>query len=150
MNSATDSHTANKPFRYPMQEAEIRRIAEAYFGNPKYADWCEQAIRKAFREAARSEIDAQEIRKKAILDCANMVMGRLAGRQEGSDLWLEICKIANMLRREGDIEKLSAPCVARRAVEEIKAIIQKHVPLPGWAYEDEIVRVVRECERNGE
>lgn len=44
----------------------------------------------------------------------------------------------------------SAPCVARRAVEEIKAIIQKHVPLPGWAYEDEIVRVVRECERNGD
>lgn len=51
---------------------------------------------------------------------------------------------------ELDKPETSAPCVARRAVEEIKAIIQKHVPLPGWAYEDEIVRVVRECERPGE
>lgn len=40
-----------------------------------------------------------EARRLAILDCAQMVNGRLAGREEGSDLWLEIIKITRMLER---------------------------------------------------
>lgn len=40
--------------------------------------------------------------REAVLACARMVRGRLAGREEASPLWLEINKIANMLERHAD------------------------------------------------
>lgn len=54
--------------------------------------------------SARSAEVPSEARRLAILDCAKMVNGRLAGRQEGSDLWLEIIKITNMLERQSRSE----------------------------------------------
>ena len=45
--------------------------------------------------------------REAVLDCARMVRGRLAGREEASPLWLEINKIANMLDRHATA--LSSP-----------------------------------------
>lgn len=61
--------------------------------------------------SARSHVGTSdsEARRLAILECAQMVNGRLAGRQEGSDLWLEIIKITNMLARHAGSEWRSTP-----------------------------------------
>ena len=62
---------------------------------------CLACWQEAENDAAVShtEPNEAEARRLAILDCALMVNGRLAGREEGSDLWLEIIKITNMLQR---------------------------------------------------
>lgn len=53
--------------------------------------------------------DTSEARRLAILECAQMVNGRLAGRKEGSDLWLEIIKITNMLARHANSDYQAVP-----------------------------------------
>jgi Lar family restriction alleviation protein len=70
----------------------------------------------------RSSIEPREARRQAIIDCAQMVNGRLAGRQEGSELWLEIIKITNMLERFAKSEHRATPSAIGQPSNEVAGL----------------------------
>lgn len=120
--SMTDAQKATYWFDLYLEETTTRRALERL--NAALVKTLEVAQGDAsIRSSLSHEQRFSDDRAAAFLEAERMVKGRLAGRIEGGDLWLEINKIANMLRRAAEAVGVTPSSTASRSFDQVRDAI---------------------------